>query len=338
MAGGTAAGHGSESLPGQAPIDVAIVEDVWGQAFERLAAKFHLAWMPDAWTRPEELPERVAGARALVVRNRTHVGAELMRQLPALELVARAGVGFDNIDARAAEDLGVVVTVPVGVNAASVAEYTVGAALALARRMLPLDRAVRAGAWERTPGHELGGGTWGLLGLGATGRAVARLARALGMDVIGHDPYAEPSALHPLGARLASLEDTVRAADVLSVHLPATTRTHGLVDAPLLARLKPEAILINAGRGDVVDEEALADALTAGRLLGAALDVRASEPPGPSRLHELDNVMLTPHIAGITQQSQRRITDLLADDIEAILCGESAQSALGVSQPHRDNP
>src|SRR5690606_2536721 len=148
----------------------------------------------DAWSRPGDLPDLVAGSRALVVRNRTKVTRDLLEACPSVQLVARAGVGLDNIDVDAAEQLGVTVVAPFGANAVSVAEHTLGLALAVARHTVPLDRSVRAGEWNRRPGRELAGGRWGLLGFGATGRAVATLVRGLGMRVVAYDPYVTSDA------------------------------------------------------------------------------------------------------------------------------------------------
>jgi D-3-phosphoglycerate dehydrogenase / 2-oxoglutarate reductase len=225
----------------------------------------------------------------------------------------------------------VVVVAPAGANAASVAEHSLGLALALARRTVSLDRLTRSGEWRRSGGHELAGKTWGLLGAGATGRACARVAKALGMDVIGHDPYvpADHPEVRELGLRMVGLHDLASGADVLSCHLPATPETKGLVDAGLLARMRRHALLISVGRGEVVDEGALVTALDEGRLGGAGLDVRASEPPVTGRLEELPNVVLTPHIAGITAESQERIMSILATDITHVLEGRAAEHAAG---------
>lgn len=309
--------------------DVAVVEDVWGKQFEDLAVNLQVVRDPDAWSDAPDLPRRLAGVRALVVRNRTQVTAELLAALPDLEVVARAGVGLDNIDVECAERLGVVVIAAYGVNACSVAEYTVGAAIVLARQLTGLDRRTRNGEWTRTPGRELAGRTWGLLGLGATGRRVAALAAALDMKTIAHDPYlTEPSDVRTVG-----LDEVVAAADVLSLHVPVTEQTRGLIDAAFLGRMKSGALLVNVARGEVVDEDALADALESGALGGAALDVRATEPPKTGRLEQLDNVVLTPHVAGITGESQHRITGILAADIASVLGGGSAQHAVGISRP-----
>lgn len=279
----------------------------------------------------EDLAKVLQGARSLVVRNRTLVTSELIGLCPDLKAIARAGVGLDNIDVSAADQHGVVVIAPLGSNAVSVAEHSVAMALALFRHILPLDRGTRSGGWDRRAGRELAGKVWGLLGAGATGRACARLARAFGMQVVAFDPYISPDhqELRDLGIELTDLVDVARRADVLSCHLPATEETVGLVGTDLIERMKPSAVLVSVGRGEVVDEGALAVALTEQRLAGAALDVRAEEPPIMGILETLDNVILTPHTAGITSESQGRILEILADELRAVLSGAQSRYAVG---------
>ena len=318
-------------------VDVAVVEDVWGEAFERLSGDLEVVFNPKAWESSEDLLALAHEARALVVRNRTQVDRTLLEACPGLLIVGRAGVGLDNIDLASADELGVAVVAPRGANATSVAEHAIALALVLARHVVELDRACRDGGWQRIPGRELSGGTWGVLGAGATARATARAAKALGMRVVAYDPYISPD--HPemvkIGLRLASLDEVVSTADVLSCHLPATEETRNLVGARLLAQAKPTALFVNVARGEVVDEDALADALEEGRLAGAGLDVRADEPPTPGRLEGLGSVVLTPHVAGITEQSQARIVQVLADDIRRVLAGGEARNAVGAVRAGR---
>ncbi|PSL00636.1 D-3-phosphoglycerate dehydrogenase/(S)-sulfolactate dehydrogenase [Murinocardiopsis flavida] len=313
--------------------DVTVVEDVWGAAFDTLSARRDIRYLPDAWSDPAALRDAVRGTRALVVRNRTPVTRDLLAAAPDLRVVARAGVGLDNIDLAAAAEHGVVVAAALGANAVSVAEHTLGLALAVARRTVELDGAVRTGAWRRTPGRELAGGVWGTLSAGATARATLRLARGLGMRAIAYDPYLDPAdpRLAELGCELHPLDRVLARSDVLSVHLPATPDTRGLLDARRIALMGEHAILVSAGRGEVVDEDALADALAAGRPAGAALDVRSTEPPVPGRLEAMANVVLTPHVAGITTDSQERIAGLLCADIDAVLAGGAARNAVAAA-------
>lgn len=305
--------------------DVLVLEGVWGEPFAALAARFRVDRQAAGSGDHADLAARLAGVRALVVRNRTQVDADLLTAAPDLLVVGRAGVGLDNIDLAAADAAGVVVVAPFGANAVSVAEHTLALALALVKGLPAHDTAVRAGGWNRSPGHELAGGTWGLLGAGATARAVAAVAGALGMTVMAYDPYVQQAD----GIELTGLTEVLRAADVLSVHLPCTDATRNLLDAEALALLKPTAVLVNVGRGEVVDEAALAAALRSGALAGAGLDVRAVEPPEPGPLDGAPHVIMTPHVAGITVESQHRIAQVLADDIAAVLAGESAGHAAG---------
>jgi D-3-phosphoglycerate dehydrogenase/(S)-sulfolactate dehydrogenase len=319
--------------------EIVIAEDVWGEPFEALARDRPTLRQPRAWTDRQQLSELVAGARALVIRNRTLVDAGLLAAAPRLEIIGRAGAGTDNIDLAAADAGQVVVVAAAGANAVSVAEHAIALALALVRELPEHDAAVRAGRWERRPGRELAGRTWGVLGAGATGQAVARLAAALRMTVRGYDPYVDPGAAAAAGIELASLDVMLETADVLSVHLPVTPRTRGLLGASELARLRPGAVLVNVGRGEVVDEAALAAALHSGQVGAAGLDVRATEPPPPGPLDTAPHVIFTPHVAGITLESQHRIAAILARDIAAVLDGGRAVYAVGAHRAsRRDTP
>jgi D-3-phosphoglycerate dehydrogenase/(S)-sulfolactate dehydrogenase len=309
--------------------EILVAEDVWGEPFDELAHARSVLRTPHAWADPAALRDRLAGVRGLVVRNRTQVDRDLLESASALEVVGRAGVGLDNIDLVAADELGVVVVAPLGVNAISVAEHTLALALALLRQLVDHDRAVRAGEWVRHPGRELAGRTWGLLGAGATARAVARLAGAFGAHVIGYDPYVSETDGAAAGIDLASLHDVLTSAEVLSIHLPATPQTRGLIDEDALRRMRSDSLLINVGRGEVVDEQALAAALSEGRIGGAGLDVREHEPPGHGVLDTAPHTVFTPHVAGITAESQHRIAAVLAEDVSSVLAGARAAHAVG---------
>ena len=316
---------------GTVTTDVLVAEDVWGEPFARLARRYRVTHEPELWDSRAALLAQAARSRALVVRNRTRVDAGLLDNAPHLQVVARAGAGLDNIDVAAAEARGVVVVAAPGANAISVAEHTLALALALARSIPAHDRAVRAGRWERNPGTELYGRTWGLLGVGATGLAVARLVGCLGMRVLGYDTQvaADDAAVTDAGVVLVPLDRVASDADVVSVHLPATTETRGMVGSEFLARMRPGSLLINVGRGEVVDEAALARALRDGPLAGAGLDVRAAEPPELGALDQLPNVVLTPHVAGLTDQAQQRVLEMLAGALDALLSGGEARDVAG---------
>ena len=309
---------------------VVVVEDVWGDAFDALARTRTVIREPAAWQDQGRLEELAAQASVLVVRNRTQVGRPLMEAAGNLALVARAGVGLDNIDVTAADDLGVVVTAARGANARSVAEMALGLALTVARDIAGHDRRTRTGAWQRSEGIELDGRCWGAVGLGATGLETVRLAKAVGMRTVGFDPYADPAARpEGLDDRLPSLESLLAVADVVSLHAPLSKDTSGMAGDAFFKAMRPQAILVNVGRGGLVDEQALLDALDSGGLGGAALDVREAEPPTVGRLEEHPRVVLTPHVAGITSEAQERVAALLAADIESVLGGGAAANAVG---------
>ena len=304
--------------------DVVAFESVWGEPVSRLPYAVDRVASSDPGDVSE--PDQV---RAVLVRNRTSVDAAFLDRFPHLLIVGRVGVGLDNIDVGAADERGIVVVSPRGANAVSVAEHALGLALAVARRTAHLDADVRRGGWDRAPGTELAGGTWGILGAGATGLACARVALALGMQVVAYDPYVDAAALQGQGIEKVSLEDCADRATVLSCHLPTTPETKGLLGSSFFAEARPGLIFVNVGRGEVVDESALAEALAAGRLAGAGLDVRSTEPADAGPLADLTNVVLTPHIAGITVQSQERILSAIAADVERVLSGGAAQHHVG---------
>jgi D-3-phosphoglycerate dehydrogenase len=243
-------------------------------------------------------------------------------------VIGRCGAGLDNIDLAAASEAGVAVVYAPLQNAVSVAELTLALLLALARRLPAMDAATKAGRWDRHAftGIELYGKTLGIVGLGRIGFLVARRAQALGMRILAHDPHVNPH--HPMvlesGAELVELDVLLGRSDVVSCHLPSTDSTRGLFNADRLARFKPGALFLNLARGDVVDEPALIKALRSGRLGGAALDVRAVEPPVPGELERLANVILTPHVAAFTHEAQQRVVQAVCRDVAAVLAGRPA--------------
>jgi D-3-phosphoglycerate dehydrogenase / 2-oxoglutarate reductase len=218
-----------------------------------------------------------------------------------LRVVVKFGTGTDNIDLAAAGELGVKVSSTPAANALSVAELTIALLLALARNIALHDRLARARSWERRPGIELAGKRLGVVGYGAVGREVARIADALGMDVVAHDPL-----LQEADAELVDLATLLGSADAISLHVPLNESTRNLIDAEALERMRPGALLVNTARGGIVDEQALAEALRSGRLAGAAFDVFAEEPPWDSPLVGLDNVVLSPHAGAATTEAACR--------------------------------
>jgi D-3-phosphoglycerate dehydrogenase/(S)-sulfolactate dehydrogenase len=304
---------------------ILISEDVWGTPFQVLEGSFPITRNDDLWSNPEELKAALKDATALVVRNRTKVTADVIAAAPKLKVIARAGVGLDNIDIKAADAAGVVVVAGLGANAVSVGELTLGLALALLRNVPGHDVATRDGGWVRTPGRELSGLTWGLLGCGATGVATAKLIQGFNCSVLGYDPYAK----NVPGVELTTFEDVLKRSDVVSIHMPSTAETNGSINSTTLALMKPDAIIVNVGRGEVINEADLMSALKAKTIAGAALDVRAQEPPIKGEMEQIPNLILTPHVAGITKESQLRINQILTANIDLVLNSRPATHAVG---------
>jgi D-3-phosphoglycerate dehydrogenase/(S)-sulfolactate dehydrogenase len=304
---------------------ILISEDVWGTPFQALEGSFPIIRNDDLWNNPEELKVALKDVKALVVRNRTKVTADVIAAAPNLKVIARAGVGLDNIDIKAADTAGVVVVAGLGANAVSVGELTLGLALSLLRNVPGHDVATRDGGWVRTPGRELSGLTWGLLGCGATGVATAKLIQGFNCSVLGYDPYAKNVS----GVELTTFEDVLKRSDVVSIHMPSTPETNGSINAATLALMKKDAIIVNVGRGEVINEADLIAALKAKTIAGAALDVRAQEPPITGEMETIPNLILTPHVAGITKESQLRINQILTANIELVLNSKPATHAVG---------
>lgn len=317
--------------------DLLLTEEILDPSIDALAGRFQVAREPGLWKDRPALLARLADVRAVMVRNMTTVDRDFLEAAPHLQVIGRIGVGLDNLDMRAINERGVVVCYPPEENAVSVAEHVFALLLGLARHIPEADRCVREGRWERSRyiGFELAGKTLGILGLGRIGFRVAVRARAFGMRVVAYDPYLVPQhpAVTETHAELLSLEEVLRVSDVVTVHLPLTEATRKLLGAERLALMKPEGVLINTSRGDVVDEAALYEALAGGRLGGAALDVREQEPPGESPLHSLPNVLLSPHIASWTRESLRRVISTVAADVERVLEGKPARSFANFPEP-----
>ncbi|TDL78355.1 hydroxyacid dehydrogenase [Palleronia sediminis] len=294
-----------------------------------------VVYAPDLVEDRARLLDALRSADAVIVRNRTQVDAELLAAAPRLRAVGRLGVGLDNIDLAACEARGIDVLPATGANALSVAEYVIAAALVLVRGAYMATDELRAGAWPRNRliGGEISGRTMGLLGLGGIARMVADRARALGMTVAAHDPHLAADDPAWTGVhRCARPEDLFGLSDVLSIHVPLTDTTRGLVGTEALARLPRGAIVINTARGGVVDEHALAQALRAGRIGGAALDVFAQEPLDASAgavFDGLANLILTPHVAGVTHEGNARVSQVTVANVARALGtgGEDGRNA-----------
>lgn len=318
-------------------IDILLTEEILDPSIDELSSRYNLEHEPQLWRDRNSLLSRLSGVRGVMVRNMTRVDREFLDAAPHLRVVGRIGVGLDNLDLRALSERGIVVCYPPEENAVSVAEHVFALMLGFARKLVPADRCVREGRWDRYAyvGFELSGKTLGILGLGRIGFRVATRARAFGMRVLAYDPYL--AAQHPYvtecGAELVSLPWVLREADVVSCHLPLTEETRGLIDGEALSMMKPNALLINTSRGPVVDEISLYRALQQGIIAGAALDVREMEPPGDSPLHSLPNILLTPHIASWTEESLHRVISTVAGDVDRVLSGQPARNYVNFPTP-----
>jgi D-3-phosphoglycerate dehydrogenase / 2-oxoglutarate reductase len=287
----------------------------------------------------EELIEALHDADGLIVRSETRVDRDLLAHAPRMRVVGRAGVGVDAIDVDAATEAGIVVVNTPAANTIAATEQTFALMLSLVRHVPAANASIREGRWERTPfiGTELFGKTLGIVGLGRIGGGVASRARAFGMHVIAHDPFIPESRAEALGAELASLEELLERADVVTLHVPLTPQTRGIIDARALDRMKGTALLVNCARGGVIDEEALLQALDAQKIRAAAIDVVAHEPPtadsAGAKLHRHPRVLATPHLGGSTREALERIAVELARDVADALGGRPAAGAVNAPAP-----
>ncbi|MEW6153738.1 MAG: phosphoglycerate dehydrogenase [Actinomycetota bacterium] len=281
---------------------------------------------------PAELLEVVPGAHALVVRSETKVTPEVLEAGRDLVIVGRAGVGIDNVDVAAATGRGVMVANAPLSNVVSNAEHTMALLLALARNVPQASESLKAGKWARSKwtGIELYGKTLGLLGLGRVGTLVAQRATAFGLRVVAWDPWISPERPRKLGIELLELDELVRQVDFLSVHLLKTPDSVGLIGADLLAKAKPSLRIVNTARGGIIDEHALAEAIAAGRVGGAAIDVFATEPTTDSPLFGLERVVVTPHLGASTHEAQDKAGEAIADQVVLALAGDFVPYAVNV--------
>lgn len=319
--------------------DVLVTENIAGEEMDGLRASFDITFEPELWKSREKLLAAIADCRAIIVRNQTKVDRALIEAGKRLQVIGRAGVGLDNVDVKAASGAGVVVAFTPEQNAISVAELALGMMLSLARRIPAGDTSTKGGRWDRQlfTGTELFGKTLGLVGLGRIGFLVAMRARAFGMRIVAHDSFVSPDSVlvAECGAALVSLEELLEQADVISVHVPKTPQTEKMFHAASFARMKRSAYFINTSRGEVVDESALLTALRENRIAGAALDVRATEPPVAGELETLPNVILMPHVAAFTIEGQGRVVASICRDVAAVMRGEPARNYVNFATPRR---
>lgn len=325
MAAGTAA-----TLP-RADLRVLICERIADAGVDHLRSLFSVDLGLD-WSK-DELMERVGDYDALVVRSATKVTADLIARADRLKVVGRAGTGVDNVDVPAATRRGIVVCNAAGSNALSAAEHAIALMLAQARNIPQAHASLTAGRWERSKfgGVEVTGKTLGVLGFGRIGQMVAERAKGLGMRVVAYDPLVAESRYRELGVEKADAPEALyRASDVITLHLASTPETRGFVGREAFAAMKPGARLINAARGDVVDTEALVEALSSGHLGGAGIDVFPVEPTTESPLFGLPGVVVTPHLGASTEEAQDRAGVVVAEQVAAALTGGVVTSAVNI--------
>ena len=306
--------------------EIVITEFMDQAAVGRLSTRFRVHYDPDLVEKPDLLAEFAAQARALIVRNRTQVRVPLLEGAANLTCIGRLGVGLDNIDLDACKARAITVYPATGANDQAVAEYVIAAVLMLLRRAFQGRESVEGGAWPRGAliGREVAGKALGLVGFGAIAREVAKRGTALGMQVAAHDPFLDPRDPAWNLAKSLSLNDLLMTSDAVSLHVPLTESTRHLIGPNQIALMRQGAVLINAARGGVLDEAALIAGLRDGSLGGAALDVFETEPltaEAGARFAGLSNLILTPHIAGLTEESNTRVSALVADRVIAHLEG-----------------
>jgi D-3-phosphoglycerate dehydrogenase len=295
-----------------------------------LGDQVEVRWV-DGPDRPKLLAA-VVDADALLVRSATTVDAEVIAAAPKLKIVARAGVGLDNVDVDAATARGVLVVNAPTSNIHSAAEHALALLLAAARQVPAADASLRAHTWKRSSfsGTEIFGKTVGVVGLGRIGQLVAQRLAAFGTHIVAYDPYVSSARAAQLGIELLDLDELLARADFISVHLPKTKETAGLINKEALAKTKPGVIIVNAARGGLVDEEALAEAVASGHVRGAGIDVFTSEPTTDSPLFDLPQVVVTPHLGASTAEAQDRAGTDVAESVKLALAGEFVPDAVNV--------
>ncbi|OCG75337.1 phosphoglycerate dehydrogenase [Microbacterium sediminis] len=310
---------------------VLIAEQLSPATIEALGPDFDVRTV-DGTDRPA-LFEALAEANAVLVRSATKMDEEAIGHAPRLKVIARAGVGLDNVDIKAATQAGVMVVNAPTSNIISAAELTCGHILSLARHIPAARASIGAGEWKRSAytGVELFEKTLGVIGLGRIGALVAARMQAFGMRVVAYDPYVTSARAQQLGVELLSLDELVAQADFLTLHMPKTPETTGMIGAAQLKAMKPTAYVINVARGGLIDEDALHEALTTGEIAGAGLDVFTSEPPTDTRLTALPNVVATPHLGASTDEAQEKAGVSVAKSVKLALEGDLVPDAVNVA-------
>ena len=280
----------------------------------------------------EELVDVIKDFDAIIVRSRTKVTREVIEASNKLKIIARAGVGVDNVDVQAATERGVMVINAPESTSITVAEHTMGLILALSRKIAIADSSVKNGKWEKSKfmGIELNGKILGVIGMGRIGSQVVTRSKAFGMETIVYDPYITEKTASDLGVTVVDFETLIKKSDVLTIHVPLTSETKYLIRSKQLEMMKENAFLVNCARGGIIKEDDLYEALSTGKIRGAGLDVFENEPPENSPLLELDNVVLTPHIAASTSEAQRDAAIIVANEIKKVFKGQSPKNVINM--------
>jgi D-3-phosphoglycerate dehydrogenase len=308
---------------------ILVTEEIADGGLDRLRAAGHEV---DVQLDLSETADHIVGAHALIIRSATLVTAELLELAEDLIVVGRAGIGLDNVDVEAATRRGVMVVNAPQSNIVSAAEHTMALLLAQARNVPQANAALKAGRWERArwEGVELADKTLGIVGLGRIGKLVADRAKAFGMRLVAFDPFVSVDRARAMGVELLPLDQVIATSDFITIHLPKTKETTGIIGRDLLLKAKPSLRVINVARGGIVDEIALADAIRDGVIAGAALDVFAKEPTTESPLFALDSVVVTPHLGASTREAQDKAGDTIADMVTLALAGEFVPFAVNI--------
>jgi len=306
-------------------VQIVISEFMDQEAVNGTSSEYTIHYDPELVDKPDELKDLLEKAQALVVRNRTQVNQDLLDAAPNLKVIGRLGVGLDNIDLRACKNRGIAVCPATGANDAAVAEWVITSVMMLLRGAFFATSQMMAGKWPRqeSMGSETAGKILGLVGFGGIARETAKRALFLGMKTLAYDPYVPTTESCWQDTRkVEHLNELLQNADVVSLHVPLSNETFHMINAEAMARMKTGAILINAARGGIVDEKALVEAIKSGRLTGAALDVFENEPlikSGAALFDGLSNLVLTPHIAGVTIESNQRVSKVTMNNVINVL-------------------
>lgn len=316
-------------------MDILISENITGKAIDDLTNSYSIVRHSDLWKDPVRLMEMARNAKAILIRNQTKVDKRIIDSAGSLRVIGRAGVGFDNIDVEYASKKGIVVCYTPDGNTISTAELTIGLMLALARKIPSGDKSTKEGNWDRLKhlGFELYNKTIGIVGFGKIGKAVAVRANSFGMKVMVYDKYINQDKSEFNNYEVRPFEELLKESDIVTIHLPLTSETKFLFGKKIFDLMKPGSFIVNTSRGNIISEDDLITALENGKLGGAALDVRITEPPLKSKLNDFENVILTPHIGGFTMESQERVINSISNDIDLILRNKPAINFVNFSVP-----